>query len=246
MSEPLAWWNLVFLIPLGLSTLLILMNAIGLGSDADTDVHHEIDVGADADLEADVDADADLDHDADMDHDADTDHSGEHPDSGRGFVEFLGGGRIPVTLIFQIFFLSWGISGWILNVLLRPILQQPWLFIWISMAGALIISALITRTTGKLIWRYAPLSETYATHREELIGRDGEAIYAITQQSGMAQIYDERGSLHRIYCRVEPGAREIPGGGRVLIIHYDHEEDVYLVKPSTINVRTSNEHKLSR
>ncbi|MCI0612255.1 YqiJ family protein [bacterium] len=225
------------MIPLGLSALLILVNAIGLSGDSDADVHHEIDV----------------DHDVDVDHDipadVDSDHAVEHHEGGsseRGFIEFLGAGKIPITLIFQIFFLSWGISGWILNVLLRPVLIQPWAFIWISILGALIISAFITRSTAKLIWRYAPLSETYAKHREELIGREGESIYAITQQSGMAQIYDERGSLHRIYCRVEPGAREIAQGEKILIIHYDQDDDIYLVKPSAIELRTSNEHELSR
>jgi hypothetical protein len=241
MSELLSWWNLVFLIPLGLSVLLILMNAIGLSGDSDADVEHDVHVAADAELDHDVDTHAEVDQDGDVH--AQTDHA--TPSSRVGIVEFLGGGRIPVALIFQIFFLIWGVSGWIINVLLGTLLP-PWIFIWISMAGALFIAALSTRMTAKLIWRYAPLTETYAKHREELIGREGEAIYAITEDSGMAQIYDERGSLHRIYCRIEPGAREIPGGGKVLIVHYDEDDDVYLVRSSTVAIRSANEQELSR
>src|SRR3972149_7411811 len=121
MTDILSWWNLLFLVPVALSALFLLMNSIGLGSDAEADAEAEAEAdlheGASFDSAHDMDHDLAADHDMDhdMDHDAHQDTSGLHHGSSHVFIEFLGAGRIPITLIFQIFFLSWGLSGWLLN-----------------------------------------------------------------------------------------------------------------------------------
>ncbi|MCI0415936.1 YqiJ family protein [bacterium] len=221
--EVFTWWNLLFLLPLAFAALFLLMNTIGITGDTDVDA------------EAHVDTEHDINHDInhDTDHDTDDD-AGDGARSSRTFLEFLGGGRIPVTLIFQIFFFAWGITGWILNLLLKPILREPLIFVWVSIAGAFAVSAFSTRLIGKLIWKYAPLSETYAKEREDLIGCEGEALYSITSESGMAQIYDDRGSLHRIYCRIDTEGESIASGDRILIVGYDRQEDLYFVKRSPL------------
>ena len=83
----LAWWNLVYLAPLGLSIVFLGAQISGIegdfdgadlpaiegDADADVDVDADADVDVDADADVDIDADADLDVDADVDVDADAD-----------------------------------------------------------------------------------------------------------------------------------------------------------------------------
>lgn len=130
------------------------------------------------------------------------------------------------------------------NKLLQPVLREPFIFVWISIAGSFLVSAAVTRLAGKFISKYMPLSETYAKGREELVGCEGEAIYKVTLESGMAQVYDERGTLHRIYCRIEPQGNVIGEGEKILIVGYDGDEDLYLVKQSPLSDRVETEQKV--
>jgi hypothetical protein len=104
----LAWWNLIYLLPLLLALLyLVVYAASGLTfgdadvaadgdahadveADADVDAHADVeahaDVDADADVDGDVDAHADVDADADADADTDADHDADahHPAASHG------------------------------------------------------------------------------------------------------------------------------------------------------------------
>lgn len=149
----------------------------------------------------------------------------------QAFWDYLGAGNISYAQIFQIFFLIWGLSGCILNRFLGSILAEPFLFLWISLAGAFFLSAAITRIIGKFFWKRASSSQINAGPlREDLIGCEGRAIYRVTLEDGMAQVYDDRGILHRISCRIEPKGNVIQEGDRILIVGYDSGEDQYLVK----------------
>ena len=84
----LAWWNVVFVVPIGLSVLYLILSATGMGGDTghdhdletqmdhDVDLAHDVDMDQDVDLahDVDMDHDVDIDHDVDMDHDVDVDH----------------------------------------------------------------------------------------------------------------------------------------------------------------------------
>jgi membrane protein implicated in regulation of membrane protease activity len=90
--ELLAWYNLIFVAPIGLAGVYLILSATGLAGDHDVDsgVDHDVDMDHDVDLSVDHDVDVDMDHDVDlsvdhdvdvdMDHDihADMDHDVEH------------------------------------------------------------------------------------------------------------------------------------------------------------------------
>jgi hypothetical protein len=242
VSEILSWWNLIFLLPLAVAVLFLLVNAIGLGTETsgDSELRAEsppgLYEGASYDSAQDINHEVAADHENGQDsNDQDLNHS-----SSRVFLEFLGARRIPITWIFPIFFLSWGITGWLLNLRLSPNIREPIIFIWGSITGASLVSCFVTRLTSKLLWRFSRFSETYAKTEKELIGCEGEADYKITHESGMAQVYDDRATLHRICCRIEPQGVMIPEGNKILIVGYDGEEGFYVVKHLTAE-RTLNQ-----
>ncbi|MFW6438153.1 MAG: hypothetical protein ACOCZ7_03980 [Armatimonadota bacterium] len=80
----LAWYNLIFVAPVGLAGVYLALSATGigdLGGEADIDADADVDIDMDHDVDVDMDADADVDFDADadveMDHDLDLDHDVE-------------------------------------------------------------------------------------------------------------------------------------------------------------------------
>ena len=89
----LAWYNLIFVAPVGLAGVYLALSATGIGdltgetdvdtdldADADADFDHDVDLDMDHDVDVDVDADADLDvdHDVDLDMDHGVDADIEH------------------------------------------------------------------------------------------------------------------------------------------------------------------------
>jgi hypothetical protein len=84
-----------------------------------------------------------------------------------------------------------------------------------------------------------PSTETYATRNQHLIGRRAKTIYQITEKSGSARLHDDYGNLLDVGCRVNPGEPEIPTGGSVVLMRYDNEQKVFLVKPDLLGDRES-------
>jgi hypothetical protein len=224
----LGWWNLVFLVPFALALLYLALYVASGVTFGDAD--------ADADLcaDADVDADADLDGDADVDTDADAD--AEHPAhtgsrSAMGALAWVGVGRVPLSLVLMVLLLTWGFIGFVANQFLRDVMPRVWMLPLLSLpvaaAGSLVSTRLLTRGMSRLM----PTEETYAKRRTELLGEVGEAIYAIDERFGLAAVRDDRGSLHQVPCRVEPGALPVAKGRKVLLVSYDSERNIYHVMP---------------
>src|SRR5687768_8649258 len=133
----LGWWNLMFLLPLGLALLYVGVYAVsgltfghadadadaGADVDADTDLHADADVHADVHADADADGDVEADADAEMDGDAHADvHHGGHAHSGVGKTPLfdllsmlIGLGRAPLSILLMVLFLTWGFIGFISN-----------------------------------------------------------------------------------------------------------------------------------
>ena len=80
----LAWYNLIFVAPVGLAVVYLVLSATGLGdlsgdadvdTDVDADLDHDLDLGVEHDVEVamDHDVDTDLDHDITVEHDLEHD-----------------------------------------------------------------------------------------------------------------------------------------------------------------------------
>lgn len=250
----LGWWNLIFLLPLGLALLYVGVYAVsGLtfgdadadasadgDLDADADVH--ADIHADADVHAEADADADVDADADAGADADhahIDHSygghGGHGSAGRTpLFEILsiviGLGRAPLSILLMVLFLTWGMLGFFANTYWFENVRPSALDVFTRSAPiALVGSILLTRLLAGAMGRYLPTSESYATRRHELLGCVGEAIFNIDAESGMASVRDANHDLFHVQCRIDASHPPIPKGSRVKLVAYNGRLQLYQV-----------------
>jgi membrane protein implicated in regulation of membrane protease activity len=247
------WWNLVFIVPFGLAMLYLGVYTISGWTFGETDVDADHDFDApdqDADFEADhdVDADADADADHDADHDTDTEHDAETSGaSGAGHaiwaaLSFLGVGKVPVSIVAMILFLTWGGVGFAANQLVHDSVSEPWQVAMISLPIAACASLLLTGGTSRMINRYVPLNVTTAKRRHELLGSTGEVILPIDAKFGMANVRDASGDLFQVPCRLEDAGdgTMIPKGARVKLVAYNARELLFYVLPDVSVANVTN------
>jgi hypothetical protein len=238
----LSWWNLIFILPLGLGLLYLGIYTLSgwtFGdADADGAVDHDVDAHLDADghvsfdhdVDADADADADADNDTDGDaHDADSENESSALMTALGW---LGVGRVPVSLMLMVLLLSWGTIGFCANQLLlhRPIIQSILIAIALAAIGSLLIVKLVSSTVA----RYLPTNETYARRFHELLGSTGEALYPIDEKFGMACGKDDRGERFEVACRTSNNQPPIAKGQPIQLVAYAAKERMfYVMQPTT-------------
>ncbi len=208
MRELLQWWNLIFVLPFVGALFYVLMLSTGL-------------VAGDHDM--------DLDHDADLDHDMGIEHAHEfEPGMLARALQFLGIGRVPVSIIIISFCFLWGFAGFAANTLLKPLLP-PWLFAWVSIAVAFMAAVVFTRFLAGVLGRIMPATETYAVSLEQLVGKWAEAVTAIDESFGQAHVYDDAGALHTVQCLTRGGEGKIARGTQVVLLFFDKAKGAFYV-----------------
>jgi Protein of unknown function (DUF1449) len=197
------WWNLPYLVLLGLVGLWFGAQTLGLISaaggqehdadaeaDADADADTEVDADTDADTEVDTDTDAGLhvdahadasheaDHDADhdADSDSDADHDADHgAAAGQGFslAAFLGVGRVPFLVVWLTLFLFTGFTGLIVNRLLLGKGGYAGWYFPISLLAAVTAGLAATRLTAGAVHRLVDVGGRGAAKKRDLSGAVG-------------------------------------------------------------------------
>jgi membrane protein implicated in regulation of membrane protease activity len=240
----LNWWNLIFLMPLGLALLYLgLYMASGLtfgdadldhdfDADADADADHDLDMdhGVDADHDLDGDADGDI-HDAgpDSDHDSDTDtDTDQDADTPVHAVvlSWMGVGRVPASLVLMILLLTWGATGFMTNAAMQ---QRGSLAPLVSIPLAALVSIVGTHILAGFVGRCVPSVETSAHRRHALLGSVGQAILPIDQKFGMVSVRDSGGDLYQVPCRTAADADPIPKGASVQLVSYNAKNSLFYV-----------------
>ena len=196
--------------------------------DVDADMDGDVDVDADADADVDADVDAEVDHDIDADADADHDADGEAGHGAGGSstssifaaMTWLGIGRVPVSIVLLVLMLSWGVIGFCSNQVLRQRIAEPARIGFISIAVALVGSALVTRVTTRLVATVLPDGESYAVRRHELLGSVGKAVSAINASFGLVAVHDEHGHLFQVPARTRGEGIDIAKGASVRLVAY--------------------------
>jgi hypothetical protein len=221
-----AWWNLIFLLPAFAALLYLILLATGTVA------------GDTGDIDADVDVDLDLDVDADVD--AGEFHGIEHavgsadiaqPSGLAHVLSLVGIGRAPLSLLLISFSFLWGLIGWLANGLFSTFIASPAVFVWLSVAVALVVSLFLTRLLASGLHRFLPATETYAISNRQLVGRLASVRYAVSDRNGTAQLYDDQGRLHEVPVRVLPGEDPIPAQRTVILWRYDAVAEAFLVTP---------------
>jgi membrane protein implicated in regulation of membrane protease activity len=216
MAELLQWWNLIFILPFIGALFYILMLCTGM-------------VAADHDAEFNVDIDHDAEINVDMDHSTGIEHLHDvNPGGLARALSFLGIGRVPMSVIIVSVCFLWGFAGFAGNTLLKPILPA-FLFVWVSIAIALVLSIFCTRVLAALLSRVLPATETYAVSIEQLTGKWAEAITTIDETFGQAHVHDDAGVLHTVQCLVRAGESKISRGTQVILLFFDKSSKAFFV-----------------
>lgn len=237
MTAPFAWWNLTFLLPMGLGALFLGLQVVGLDLDLDGDLDLDADLDVDLDLDADVafagEVELDLDADLDADLDGDVEGEVEGDAAGRGpgllarMAGILGVGRAPLMVVLTTFAFTWGFAGYALQTVLTGAMGSPVAAYPVAVLGAAVLSVAHTRAVAGLVGRWMPSVQTSAVSARDLEGFEGEARFAVGPgRRGAVLVRDPGGNLVQYAIR-NVGSRVIPSGGAVQLLLFDAEADAF-------------------
>ena len=215
--------NLPYWLFLAIGVVLFLLVIFSGGGGEDVDV--------DADLDLDVDVDIDVDVDADLDGDVELEGSFLP----LAILGWLGIGKAPLILLLAIDFSTWGVSGWLLNVIIGNLTGSiPQRFVGLgglvflaSFGFSLFLGSLISRPLGKI---FASFGED--TSGDRLMGCVGTVAskqipYLIEGKIGQVDVVDLAGNLVTITVCLPQWAKIVPQrDSQVLII--DRTKNHYL------------------
>jgi membrane protein implicated in regulation of membrane protease activity len=214
------WQWIMFLAPLALAILLALATAVGLGT-GDSEAHaeggHDHGLGAES-------------AHALTDHETDSDSEGES-----SALALLGVGQAPLTVLLICLLVYWSVIGSLGNLTLG--LGNIGFTVGLALVGAF----LATGASARLIKRFLPTSQSFSVGRHELIGREGVAIYPITETSGTVRLHDKLGTLRQLDSRTVAKGEIIPRDTKVVVIDYDRERQVFTVQKWDDLVQTKEE-----
>jgi len=204
MDQLLAWYNLIFYIPMAAGLLMALGMALGV---------------------------AEVPHGVDIDGDGHPDVAGDgHGDHGHEATHFsplalLGFGRVPALLVVMTMMLTFGGAGVIANMILDV---KAGAAILPSLGIALAIMITTTSIGSRLLAKVMPTLETKTVGTAQIIGCTGTLITSASIGSnGVAQVH-RSGELFQIACKaLEP----LPKGQAILVTDYDPETKVYDICP---------------
>ncbi len=220
MDFLLAWYNLIFLLPILMGIVAALAATSGLGIEA-----------GDSDSSG-VETESEASHGCDTDSDTDTpDHAVEVHSDGNLFeraLSLLGVGRVPLSIVITVSSLTFGVTGILLNSLLLSLVKIPTLIAGVSVLGSFTVMFLITGALSRWLSKILPSVESYGISHSGLEGRVGTLVLAANTEFGVVHVVDEYHQLHRIQCKTFKGT--IPEGTEVIIIKYEESEKVYYVE----------------
>ncbi len=217
----LGWQNLLFLVPLGLALAYLFAYSLSgwTFGEADVDVEAELDANVELDLDADAEVVA-----AKPDIDADSDVDNAHGILTQ--LTWLGVGRVPLSIVLMVLFLTFGLVGFATMQLLRDSLGTNG--IWVALPTAAIVSFGLTSLVSQLIARYMPLNESSAESRSSYVGKRGTVVFTVSPTGGTITIRDSGGDLYQLPARCRQGT--IAPGTEVILTNYTN--GLFHVRPS--------------
>ena len=217
------WWNLPFLVMLGLCGVFFLLQIVGMfGGGGD----HDVSPDGDADVDSDLDADADHDVDAD----ADADEAGGASAAWHEVLGFLGVGRVPFMVVWVTLFLFGGFSGLFLNRVLFVRSAgdyRGWWFVLVALAS-LLVGLVGVRFFSRLAARFVDVGGRGAVAKHELAGKIGVvASPVLDAKYGEIRLNDERGNELLVHACVRAGEPALARGAKVVLVSFDPEKEMF-------------------
>ena len=224
----LQWHYLIFLLPAGVSALLLLLSSVRMGHHGGhaQSGHHSAGHGPGHPHAPASGAHPHATGAARPGH-----ATGKHAENGARrqvsssaglLLRLMGVGRAPLPMVLEAFFLAWGFCGFFANEILIPAGTAPGLIAMApSLGAALAGGAIGARFASELISRLMPPEETLAVSRDGLFGMTGKIAFPVSVTAGRIHIYDSFGTLHDEGCRVAGGHPPIGKGRNAMVIDID-------------------------
>ena len=195
---------------------------VGIGFDFDGDADHdfELDADVDADVGIDLATPSHADHgvfDADFDHDHDI---GTEFSIGR-LLSPLGVGKVPLSIVWQTYFLTFGVSGFISSFVLSKFFELAFWYFFITVPLALVAGWHLTKIIAKIT---VPLFKTsgIAESDRSIIGRIGFVTsLGIDDKWGEARLNVNGTTNHMVVVSDET---DLKRGDKIVVVDYDEEK----------------------
>ncbi len=218
----LAWYNLIFILPMALALIFLGLSIFGGLGDSDVDVDSDVDLDGDVDA-GNISTDK-LPHDIDYD----------SPSFLSTMLSALGIGKVPLSILMFCWLMIFGFIGLLINSLWWGFTVH--ILVIISASIAFFVSLFLTAFIARGIAKVMPQTESYAEKRKDYINREAEARFQITATSGTITLYDKFSNLQTFSAIKDSSCKEnIPSGQKVIIVSYSSQEGVFVVIPAQIN-----------
>jgi hypothetical protein len=242
-TQLLEWYNLIFELPVVLGLMYLALYCISgwTFGDADTDTgsfEHGVDAHLDMHGEVSLDQDTDLSHDVHVDADSDHDGgTGANESPGLSFLSalnWIGIGRMPLSLVLMISMLCWGTVGFFAMRIQQglPIERS----VIVAAAAAATLSVCVTHFVSSILAKALFNNTDISRRRHELLGSFGEALYPIDDKFGMVCGRDDHGGLFQVACVVEAGQVPIEKGAAVQLVSYTAADRLFHVVPAATKI----------
>lgn len=201
------WWNLPYLVLLGLVAVFFALQAFGLAA-------HALEGDADVDVDG---ADHDLDHDLDPDDET--------------LAAFFGVGRVPFVVVWLTLFIFTGFTGLFVNRVLQARAGgYPRFGFPVSLALSLFAGALAVRICARAVHRLVDTGGRGAARRQELAGRIGVvASPQLDARFGEVRVHDARGNELIVHGHLGEGEPALTQGARVVLVELKQDGGLFLV-----------------
>lgn len=201
-----AWANVPFTVSVGATLIFALVQASGVAGLISGHADGDADADADADVDGDADGDADGDGDAE-----DSDGESSALKLGLSFGgRALGMGRLPMTLLAQVFLVVFGVCGLLVNV---AFVSRGVIPLW-TLLYSLPVAALVALEANATMTRFlAPIVDDKAqaaTKRSALVGSIATVISRqVTEEFGEVRIRDRSSHDLRLVVKLAPEATRV-------------------------------------
>ncbi len=163
--------------------------------------------------------DGDFDANLDLDLDGDMDVDGDGIGALAGALDWLGVGKLPLSILLTLWAAGFGLSGLAIQefALSSTGARLPML---LPALVALGLSLPILKISGMILRPVIPRDESEAVTTQSLLGSEGEIVVGVARRGRPAQarVKDKWGNAH--YVQVEPDSDvdEFPAGAKVLLL----------------------------
>ena len=209
------WWNLPFLVMLGLCGAFFLLQAIGLlGGSGDSDVDADHDVHVEPDADGDVDGDA----------------GGALTAGWHEVLAFLGLGRVPFMVVWVTLFLFGGFTGIFLNRVLfvRADGNYRGWWLWPVGGAALVVGLVGVRLFSRLAERLVDVGGRGAATKQDLVGKIGVVASPILDaRHGELRVHDDRGNELLLHACLQANEVPLARGSKVVLVSYDETKELF-------------------